>query len=194
MNHPQTGKALLGRPHGFSDQVPTSCGVPSSKRTRDQTSSVYIHGSIFVVIVAVSYASVAKINLNLLKKKEKAQSSRQLRSNSAARPLAEVTKKHHQQKGKHTFGQGSPHLAQCCICGSVTTAEAESSVGKARTTVFSSHWPHKSTTHLLTEGLGFQMGHSCVNLKRRSPHTHFRSLWGGIRKELVERLPPNTWF
>lgn len=32
--------------------------------------SVYIHGSIFVVIIAVSYASVAKINLNLLKKKE----------------------------------------------------------------------------------------------------------------------------
>lgn len=80
------------------------CGVPSSKRTRNQTGSVYIHGSIFVVTVAVSYASVAKINLNLLKKK-RAQSSRQLRSNSAARPLAEVTKKHHQQKGKHTFGQ-----------------------------------------------------------------------------------------
>lgn len=148
-------------------------------------------------------------------KKERAQSSGQLRSNSAARPLAEVTKKHHQQKGKHTFGQGSPQLAQCwethvkgCICCSVSPQRRQTAVWR-RPCCWLPPIPgvHKTRAldhcvllpltsqlnncHLLTGCLGFKMVHSSVTLKRCSPHIHISGPFcEGIKKKTGGETPP----
>lgn len=168
MNHQQTRKALLGRPHGFTDQVSTSLWCPFLQENKEPD-GLCLYSWLNFCCYCCCFLCFCGQNKPELIKKERAQSSRQLRRNSAANPPAEVTKKHHQQKGKHTFGQGSPQLAQCwethakgCNCCSVTIAEAESNVEKALllssshpwgtqdpghwTTVFSSYWPHKSTT------------------------------------------------
>lgn len=143
------------------------CGVPSSKRTRNQTGSVYIHGSIFVVIVAVSYASVAKINLNLLKKKEhKVQDNwgAILQQGLWQRLLRNtINKKENIHLAKMSSAgtmlgntRKTLRLLQCHRswgreqCGEGLAAAFLPSLGHTRpghwTTVFSSHWPHKSTT------------------------------------------------
>lgn len=104
MNHQQTGKVLPGRPHGFTDQMPTSLRCPFLQENKEPD-GLCLYSRLNFCCYCCCFLCFCGQNKPELIKKERAQSSRQLRSNSAARPLAEVTKKHHQQKGKHTFGQ-----------------------------------------------------------------------------------------
>lgn len=168
MNHQQTGKVLPGRPHGFTDQMPTSLRCPFLQENKEPD-GLCLYSRLNFCCYCCCFLCFCGQNKPELIKKERAQSSRQLRSNSAARPLAEVTKKHHQQKGKHTFGQdvlswhnAGKHTQNAAFaavghrswgreqCGEGLAAAFLPSLGHTRpghwTTVFSSHWPHKSTT------------------------------------------------
>lgn len=161
MNHQQTGKVLLGRPHGFTDQMPTSLRCPFLQENKEPD-GLCLYSWLNFCCYCCCFLCFCGQNKPELIKKERAQSSRQLRSNSAARPLAEVTKKHHQQKGKHTFGQevlswhnAGKHTQKAAFvavchhsrgreqCGEGLAAAFLPSLGYTRpghwTTVFSSH-------------------------------------------------------
>lgn len=221
MNHQQTGKVLPGRPHGFTDQMPTSLQCPFLQENKEPD-ELCLYSWLNFCCYCCCFLCFCGQNKPELIKKERAQSSRQLRSNSAARPLAEVTKKHHQQKGKHTFGQGSPQLAQCwethakgCVCCSVSPQLRPRAVWRrpccCLPPIPGVHRPgigplcllpltsQVNNCHLLTGCLGFKMVHSCVDLKRCSPHIHSSGPFcEGIKKKNWWRDPPSTfpdaWF
>lgn len=207
MNHQQTGKALPGRPHGFTDQVLTSLWCPFLQE--NQAGSVYIHGSIFFVTVAVSYASVAKINLNLLKKKEyKVQDNwgailqqglwqRLLRNTINKKEnihLAEEVLSWY-NAGKHTqkaaFAAVSPQQRwravwrrPCCCLPPIPGVHKTRALDHCVLLPLASQ---VNNCHLLTGCLGFWVVHNCVNLKSCSPHTHV----SGPFHEGIKKKSPN---
>lgn len=211
MNHQQTGKALPGRPHGFTDQVPTSLWCPFLQENQEP-GRLCLYSWLNFCCYCCCFLCFCGQNKPELIKKERAQSSRQLRSNSAARPLAEVTKKHHQQKGKHPFGRGSPQLVQCwethtrlhllqCHhsgggeqCGEALLLPSSQPWGTQDQGTGPLCSPPTGLTRQQLSSPNWMPGvwvvNSYVNLKSCSPHTHISGPFcEGIKKKISPPSP-----